>query len=203
MSESEHDAAQVQQANTTEAEPAVTSENAAAQNTPDDPGADAQNMTAKDADESPEDASAAQNKILTDGLPPVTVDQTPEIFEETRATEAWGKRRNRERDLRRLQRRAYLVVRRESTVGAHIEMDQDKLVMGRDPDSCDIVLSGDGVSRIHARIERNTMGYYALVDNNSRNGVYVDGRLIERMNLVDGDVFEIGHNILEFHIKDK
>lgn len=146
-------------------------------------------------------ADDAEALALDPDLPPPPIyDQTPAIFEETRATEAWGRRRNHARDLRRLRQRAYLVVRRESTVGARIDMDQEKLVLGRDPATCDIVLDGTGISRNHARIERNARGYYALVDCNSRNGTYVDGRPIERMNLVSGDVFEIGHNILEFHI---
>lgn len=192
MSESEHDAAQAQQAEDLGADDQANAHDLGGEADPDNQG---QSDTA-------EPEPNMQEEVLTDGLPPVTIDQTPEIFEETRATEAWGQRRTRERDLRRMQRRAYLVVRRESTIGAHIEMDQDKLVMGRDPDRCDIVLTGDGVSRSHARIERSVSGYFTLVDENSRNGLYVDGRPIKRMNLVDGDVFEIGHNILEFHIKD-
>ncbi len=196
MSDSEYDAqqAQPQEGDVAQAEPDKDPAGADVQNEP-------QNDAAGLAAAQP-DAGAGSSEAI-DALPPVSVDQTPEIFEETRATEAWGKRRMRERDLRRMRMKAWLVVRRESTVGARIDVDQDKLVIGRDADRCDIVLSGDAVSRTHARIERSPAGYYSLVDCNSRNGVYVDGRPIERMNLVNGDIFEIGLNILEFHTKEQ
>src|SRR5690348_12697509 len=64
------------------------------------------------------------------------------------------------------------------------------LVIGRE-ESCDVRLQGDGVSRRHASIQR-TEGSVVIEDLGSRNGVRVNGRLVQSCRLGPGDVIRLG-----------
>lgn len=55
-----------------------------------------------------------------------------------------------------------------------IDLDQDYLLLGFQPDICDKVISDPTVSRIHARIVKRD-GLFYLSDLSSRNGTFVDG----------------------------
>lgn len=55
-----------------------------------------------------------------------------------------------------------------------IDLDQDYLLLGFQPDICDKVISDPTVSRIHARISRRD-GIFYLSDLSSRNGTFADG----------------------------
>ena len=55
--------------------------------------------------------------------------------------------------------------------------DKDSVMIGRDP-SCDVVLNHISVSKFHALIE-NRGGKFYILDHNSLNGVYVNGRRVE------------------------
>ena len=69
-------------------------------------------------------------------------------------------------------------------------LDRDVFRIGRDPD-CDIVLPERVVSRVHARIERRSDGYY-LFDADSKNGTFVNGEpLTTGYVLKDGDDIQI------------
>lgn len=48
------------------------------------------------------------------------------------------------------------------------------------------------MSARHARIVRTAGGYFQLQDLGSTNGILVDGERVERMTLLDGDMFTIG-----------
>ena len=69
------------------------------------------------------------------------------------------------------------------------ELDKDVISIGRLPDN-DIVLAFDGVSRHHARLERQGAGY-KIVDLNSTNGLIFQGQRIKEKPLADGDTFRI------------
>jgi len=120
-------------------------------------------------------------------------------LDETRATEALADRRRLQRRARRSKLKGYVVVRRAGAPPARVAMDRPILSFGRDADECDIVLEGTGISRRHALIERDVAGYFMLMDCKSRNGTFVDGQPVTTMNLLDGDVFEIGEHRIEFH----
>ncbi len=66
------------------------------------------------------------------------------------------------------------------------------LVIGRD-EACDVRLRGDGVSRRHAllRYERADCSL-VIEDQNSRNGVRVNGKLVAAARLAPGDVVRLG-----------
>ncbi|MFH1808472.1 MAG: FHA domain-containing protein [Pseudomonadota bacterium] len=132
--------------------------------------------------------------------PPVTIDMPAPSFEETRVTEAVVHKRRIKRQIQRARAQAYVIVHRAGVAPARVPMERDHLVFGRDPAECDIVLDGGVVSRSHARIDRSQDGYYTLQDCKSRNGTYVEGVPIRRRNLLDGDTFEVGEHLIEFHL---
>ncbi|HVX70404.1 MAG TPA: DUF3662 and FHA domain-containing protein [Mycobacteriales bacterium] len=69
-------------------------------------------------------------------------------------------------------------------------------VIGR-ASECDVRLEDPGVSRKHAEI-RYSDGRVGVVDLGSTNGVTVNGKPAERVELKDGDRIDIGHSTLIF-----
>jgi pSer/pThr/pTyr-binding forkhead associated (FHA) protein len=65
----------------------------------------------------------------------------------------------------------------------------DEIQIGRDP-KCDIFLDNPGVSRRHARIERNDEGFH-IFDQESGNGTFLNEKKINRARLINGDVIRI------------
>jgi hypothetical protein len=76
-----------------------------------------------------------------------------------------------------------------------VELTGKVAVIGRDS-SCDIVLNDDRCSRRHAVLEETEMGL-VVRDTGSANGVFVNGRKLERSRLSPGDTIRIGETILE------
>jgi pSer/pThr/pTyr-binding forkhead associated (FHA) protein len=72
----------------------------------------------------------------------------------------------------------------------------DALTIGRSPQS-DLFLDDVTVSRNHARIVTDSMGY-AVQDLDSLNGTYVNRKRIERHLLFDGDELQVGKFRLVF-----
>jgi sigma-B regulation protein RsbU (phosphoserine phosphatase) len=69
-------------------------------------------------------------------------------------------------------------------------LELDRMVLGRHPD-CDVVLDSASVSRQHAQILRED-GRYFVEDLHSRNGTFVNGKIIQgRQLLADGDRLKI------------
>lgn len=69
-------------------------------------------------------------------------------------------------------------------------------VIGRVPE-CDVVVRGGAVSRKHARLDQ-VDGIWTLVDLDSRNGIHCEGVRRKRIDLQDGQLFEIGKLELRF-----
>lgn len=86
---------------------------------------------------------------------------------------------------------AELLVKRPWRPEVRVPLDRDETFIGRDP-TCDIVLTDETASRRHARIARNTGGYFEIVDLASRNGLLSENERVGRMTLLDGDTFMIG-----------
>ena len=83
-------------------------------------------------------------------------------------------------------------------MGRRYPLENSQYVMGRHPD-CDIVLESGSVSRQHARISSSGTNF-VLEDLKSRNGTFVNGRLInESTKLLDGDTIRICDIELNFH----
>lgn len=73
--------------------------------------------------------------------------------------------------------------------GATVRVD-GRLTIGRAGGS-DVQLVHDGISRQHAQIITDDQGRHVLVDLDSSNGTFVDGRRIRRYVLTPGTVFKI------------
>ena len=76
-----------------------------------------------------------------------------------------------------------------------VELQGTTAVVGRDP-SCDLVLNDARCSRRHAVLEAGPQGL-SIRDNGSANGVFVNGKKIERTALRDGDIVRLGETVLK------
>ena len=81
-----------------------------------------------------------------------------------------------------------------------VELQGTLAVLGRDP-SCDLVLNDVKCSRRHAVVEAGPDGI-AIRDTGSANGVYLNGKKIERASLQPGDVVGVGDVILTVLTED-
>jgi len=77
-----------------------------------------------------------------------------------------------------------------------VELNKDRLTIGRSADS-DIVLDNAGVSSHHAVIQKEAGGY-AIADNGSSNGVFVNGNKIDRHTLEYRDEVQIYNYVLKY-----
>lgn len=76
-------------------------------------------------------------------------------------------------------------------------LNSRRTLIGREP-SCDIALDDNAVSRSHAAIELEDSGY-SVVDLGSRNGTFVDDKLLrDRRCLKGGEHIRLGGTILKF-----
>lgn len=81
--------------------------------------------------------------------------------------------------------------------GAHheVELSGTLAALGRDPSS-DLVLNDPKCSRRHAVIEAGPDGM-AIRDAGSANGIYVNGKKVERAKLADGDEVRLGDVVVK------
>ncbi len=74
----------------------------------------------------------------------------------------------------------------------------DTCLLGRSKSRCNLVLTDLDVSRVHMRIEVAPDGTTIIIDENSRNGLYLKDKLInEKTSIAPGDQFKIGNSILQ------
>lgn len=89
----------------------------------------------------------------------------------------------------------HVLVRIDSNnVGQVFTLSGDEFTLGRHT-SNNVVLTDDGVSRRHCKLAPAATGYL-LEDLGSANGTFVGGQRVERHALSDGDVFQLGPNVL-------
>lgn len=100
-------------------------------------------------------------------------------------------------------RQAYFIVINGRAVGKMFKLAGGAgMVIGRHAQN-EIVVDDEGVSRQHASVERNALGF-VIVDNNSTNGVFVNGQRVTRHMLADGDKVQLGSSaILKFSFQDE
>jgi ABC-type multidrug transport system ATPase subunit/pSer/pThr/pTyr-binding forkhead associated (FHA) protein len=72
-----------------------------------------------------------------------------------------------------------------------------RLTIGRGADN-DVVLSDLSVSRHHAEMTRGEGGVYDLIDLQTHNGTYLNGRRIQRASLRESDLIAIGNHNFRF-----
>ena len=77
-----------------------------------------------------------------------------------------------------------------------VQLNKDQITIGRSGDS-DIVLDNAGVSSHHARIQKEA-GRYVIADNNSSNGVFVNGKKVGQHKLEYRDEIQIYNYVLKY-----
>src|SRR5688572_11119351 len=86
-------------------------------------------------------------------------------------------------------------------VGSHIEIGVDQAVVGRDPNS-DVIVNDGSVSRKHARLERRGDGW-AVVDQSSANGTFLDGHRVTEAALAHGQEIRFGSVAYRLEIEEE
>jgi FHA domain/Domain of unknown function (DUF4864) len=74
--------------------------------------------------------------------------------------------------------------------GAPIEVSKEQALVGREP-TCDVVIPDGSVSRKHARIEKRG-AHWAVVDQGSANGTFVDSQRVGEAILRSGQEVRFG-----------
>jgi pSer/pThr/pTyr-binding forkhead associated (FHA) protein len=80
--------------------------------------------------------------------------------------------------------------------GEHFTLDRERTTIGRSPE-CDVFLDDVTVSRRHAVVMRHD-GAFAIEDQGSLNGTFLNRRRIEAGELADDDELQIGKYRLVF-----
>jgi len=80
-------------------------------------------------------------------------------------------------------------------------LNKDEITVGRLSKN-DIELKDDSVSRLHCKLVKFGESY-RLMDLNSLNGIYVNGRRVHEKLLEEGDCIRVGRTLLEFLIVQK
>lgn len=94
---------------------------------------------------------------------------------------------------------ASLRIIRGPQIGSIYLLKDEDLTVGRRP-QCDIFLNDTTVSRLHATIHSIGRGF-EIMDANSFNGLWINGKNVESKTLEPGDVIQIGTFCLVFEEK--
>ncbi len=98
--------------------------------------------------------------------------------------------------------RALLTMLNGLNAGQVYRLDKAETLIGRGRDA-GVRVEDVGISRQHARIVRTQEGRFVLEDLESTNGVFVNGRKVQRADLATSDRLQIGPNaILRFAVLD-
>ncbi|MFZ5472141.1 MAG: FHA domain-containing protein [Myxococcota bacterium] len=89
-----------------------------------------------------------------------------------------------------------LVIAQGKEAGREFVFEQGSVVIGRTSE-CDVVLYDPGVSRRHARIYSEGPAYF-VEDMGSSNGTKVNGSIVKKQQLSDGDALALGPVVFSF-----
>jgi two-component system, cell cycle response regulator len=92
--------------------------------------------------------------------------------------------------------RPHLVVLSGPELGKSFELDNQPVELGRDP-SCGLILTSEGVSRKHARVQM-IFALYFVSDLGSTNGTFVNDQPANMAQLKDGDQIRMGDAVVKF-----
>lgn len=97
---------------------------------------------------------------------------------------------------------ARLVVKAGETNAPSYALEPDRsYVIGRSREA-DIIVKGQLASRRHCKLELTPNGEWAVTDQNSSNGTFVNRQRVTSRPLRDGDVLQVGKATLEFRVED-
>jgi ABC-type multidrug transport system ATPase subunit/pSer/pThr/pTyr-binding forkhead associated (FHA) protein len=71
--------------------------------------------------------------------------------------------------------------------GSQFYIEGNRVVVGRDPSQCQIVLPQSVISKVHAALERDELQRVTLIDLSAKQITFVNGQPITRRELHDGD----------------
>jgi hypothetical protein len=91
-----------------------------------------------------------------------------------------------------------LTITKGPLTGEVFALNRFPLTIGRDP-SCDIFLNNMTVSRKHAVLDV-VDGTVVVTDTNSLNGIWVDGVSLNRHELVEGSLLQVGTFVMRFSL---
>ncbi len=94
---------------------------------------------------------------------------------------------------------AHLVVSSGGRKLADIALNRPRMILGRDA-GCDISLDSTYLSR-YQNLFMQTSNGWVIIDLNSTNGCFVNGRRVREHRLRDGDYISVGHHQLRFAVK--
>lgn len=81
--------------------------------------------------------------------------------------------------------------------GRAFELSQPQMSIGRTDDN-EIVVQSSAISRRHAIIERQSDGNFIIRDNESKNGILVNGSAVREAILHSGDIVQVGDSVFRF-----
>jgi predicted component of type VI protein secretion system len=90
----------------------------------------------------------------------------------------------------------YIRIHLNNVLMNQVELNKEQLTIGRSADS-DIVLDNAGVSSRHATIQKEGGGY-VIADSGSSNGVFVNGKKIDRHTLEYRDEIQIYNYVCKY-----
>jgi pSer/pThr/pTyr-binding forkhead associated (FHA) protein len=93
-----------------------------------------------------------------------------------------------------------IIIKLNDSVTKEFKTDQKEIIIGRDP-GCDIQIENIAVSREHARIVKGPNDYL-IEDLNSSNGVFINGRKINKKFLKTGEEIVIGKHTLQIVMEE-
>jgi pSer/pThr/pTyr-binding forkhead associated (FHA) protein len=79
----------------------------------------------------------------------------------------------------------------------HVYLQKDRTTLGRSPDN-DIVLDNMVVSGHHCVFELKGLADVYIEDLHSTNGTYINGKMVRRQRLHDGEVIAIGNFRIQY-----
>lgn len=93
---------------------------------------------------------------------------------------------------------AWLEILAGPLAGRRVALSTQPLTLGRAPGNGVVIATDREISRFHATLVPNEQGHYTIVDNNSRNGVFVNGTRTGRHLLQPGDHIRLGTTEMTF-----
>lgn len=91
---------------------------------------------------------------------------------------------------------SFIVLLEEEEPKSCLPLDEEEFIIGRTLE-CDFVINGENISRVHCKLYKNNENW-VVCDNDSRNGIFVNGEKTSERILCDGDIIHVGNAELIF-----